>query len=111
MDANANALRHVWLISAFVLVATIAANDTSAAGSATTHRFELHGAATLARDAPQQGNATLRLKASLSPDASATNQQSLQSGARFALAATLAAASLVCYSDTIFRDDFDGDGF
>jgi hypothetical protein len=111
MNANAKTLRHGLLISGFVLVATIAANDASAVESATAHRFELHGTVALAPDAPLQRNATLRLKASLLPDTSATNRQPLQSGARFALTATLAAASLVCYNDTIFRDDFDGDGF
>lgn len=32
-------------------------------------------------------------------------------GTRFRIDAVAAAASLVCYNDTIFRDDFDGDGF
>jgi len=36
----------------------------------------------------------------------------VQEGGGFAMMARLAPASLaVCYSDTIFRDDFDGDGF
>jgi len=32
------------------------------------------------------------------------------SASRFAIAAAAAPASLVCYNDTIFRDDLDGDG-
>ncbi|MGA9334735.1 MAG: hypothetical protein WBV39_10705 [Rudaea sp.] len=111
MNVSANTLRHSWLISGFVVVATFAANDTFAIESATAHRFEVQGTATLVVDPPQQRNATLRLRASLSSDTVAMNTQALQSGARFGLTATLATASLVCYSDTIFRDDFDGDGF
>ena len=38
-------------------------------------------------------------------------QPTLQTGDSFMLTANLAAATLVCYNDTIFRDGFDGDGF
>jgi hypothetical protein len=34
----------------------------------------------------------------------------MQSGDRFVIAATLSAASNVCYADTIFRDGFDATG-
>ncbi len=53
----------------------------------------------------------MSLKAQLSPLAVSVYKAPLQSNTQFALVATLAASSLVCYSDTIFRDDFDGDGF
>jgi hypothetical protein len=32
-------------------------------------------------------------------------------GGAFQMTGVLAAAPMVCYGDTIFRDDFDGDGF
>lgn len=32
-------------------------------------------------------------------------------GGGYALAAVASASNLVCYDDTLFRDDFDGDGF
>jgi len=53
----------------------------------------------------------LRLNAVLTPAAIPAGAPLLQSDGRFALRATLGAASLVCYADTIFRDNFDGDGF
>jgi hypothetical protein len=79
--------------------------------STSAHRYELSGTGTLSRDAPVQQSNNLRLKAMLSPTAIPADAPTLQSDGRFALNATLAAASLVCYADTIFRDDFDADGF
>lgn len=73
--------------------------------------YRLNGAGTLSLDAQVQQNGRLRLKAGLSPGATTAAALELPSGDRFVLAATLAATSLVCYNDTIFRDDFDGDGF
>jgi len=74
-------------------------------------RFELNGAGTLALDSPVQLSGAFRLRAALSPSGIAAETPAIQSNGRFALSASLAAASLVCYSDTIFRDDFDDDGF
>ena len=34
----------------------------------------------------------------------------MQEGGRFVLMARSMAVAQVCYNDTIFRDDFDGDG-
>ena len=51
------------------------------------------------------------VKAMLSASVAAPAAPSIQSNFRFALSGTLAAASLVCYNDTIYRDDFDADGF
>lgn len=93
-------------------IVAIAANCTFAAESASGRRYELSGAGTLSLDAPLQQRDGLRLRATLSPDAAVIDTLVLQSGGRFALTANLAAQSaLVCYNDTIFRDDFDGDGF
>jgi hypothetical protein len=101
-----NSLRH-WFV--FVLAA-IATNYTFATQSSAVHRLELNGSGSLTLDSPVQHNGPLQLKATLSPGALSNDQPTLQTGNRFALTATLAASSLVCYSDTIFRDDFDADG-
>jgi hypothetical protein len=97
----------VVVLATFVSMYT---NGASAADSTVPHRFVLTGSGTLALDAPVQQNGALRLKAMLSA-ATAQAWPVAQSDARFALTGTLAAVSLVCYSDTIFRDDFDADGF
>ena len=69
--------------------------------------------ATLRTDPPVQKSGTFALRAALMPpDAALSAQPPVQEGGGFAMMARLAPASLaVCYSDTIFRDDFDGDGF
>jgi hypothetical protein len=97
-------------ICAIAAFGLFAANYTFAAEPDSAHRYELSGAGELKLDTPVQKSGTLSLKATLTGDHIAYRQP-LQSGVRFALSASLAAASLVCYSDTIFRDDFDGDGF
>ena len=95
-------------IAAFL---AIAANCAFAADSTSAHRYQLDGAGTIALDTLVQYGGGLHLKATLSPSVPAIGTPLLQSSGRFALTATLAAQSLVCYNDTIFRDDFDGDGF
>jgi len=90
---------------------TIAANYTFAA-DAQPHRYALDGTATLSADAPLQRGGALRLRATLAPPYVQTEMQSVQVAGRFALSATLGAERPgICYSDTIFRDDFDADGF
>jgi len=73
------------------------------------YRYEIHGTLTL--DAPVQRNGELCLNATLTPTVRRTDTAVARTSGRFALAATLAARSPVCYSDTILRDDYDGDGF
>ena len=73
--------------------------------------FTLHGTGVVSRDAPVQKSGTLSLKAALSPADVALNEPQLLSESRFSLSEVLSAESMVCYNDTIFRDDFDGDGF
>lgn len=71
-------------------------------------RFQLSGTAHLSPTASPQANARYSLRAQLTaPQASGAF---VQSGARYTLFAALSTASLACYNDTIFRDDFDGDG-
>ena len=76
--------------------------------AANSNRFSLSGEGTLSIQQPAQANDRWQLKASLSPTAVAP---ALRAEGRFALTGVLSAASLVCYNDTIFRNDFDGDGF
>ena len=95
---------------AIAAFASLASNCTFAQNPASAPRFQLNGAGAVTLDAPLQRNAALSLKALLSAKTS-VRQLTLLSGDRFALAANLAAAVQVCYGDTIFRDDFDGDGF
>lgn len=91
--------------------AWIVANGAFAAESTSVHRYELMGSGTLQLDAPVLHNGSLHLQAELTPAASVNTRPVAQSGSSFELAAVLSAQSLVCYNDTIFRDDFDGDGF
>jgi len=102
------ACRALAVASAFVL---IAANAAFAAESTVQHRFELSGSGTLTRDAPLLRNERLQLKAVLAPAGTISAEPTLLSGGGFQIAGTLSASSLVCYNDTIFRDDFDGDGY
>ena len=89
----------------------LAASDALAIDSARAERFELTGSGTLTVDTPTLRLGDLQLKATLSTSAAVPAAPSIQSDARFTLTGTLAAASVVCYNDTIFRDDFDADGF
>jgi hypothetical protein len=76
-----------------------------------THRFALTGSATITRDTPTLRNDTMSLRSYLAPsDAAVANSPIVQDGGRFTLMAKAVAATQVCYNDTIFRDDFDGDG-
>jgi|SRR5450432_317844 len=74
-------------------------------------RFQLLGSGSLQLDQPVQKTGNLRLKAHLTPAGVAlADSVPVQEGGVFALMASLAGASTACYNDTIFRDDFDGDG-
>ena len=95
----------------FTALLGITGNTVFATESTAAQRFQLSGYGTLSLDAPVQKTDYLQLKATLtSKDAALAASPPVQENARFALMATLAASSLVCYNDTIFRDDFDGDG-
>jgi len=98
-------------IASFVAIVSIATKGAFATEPASANRYRIDGAGTIALDVPVQRNGSLRLQAALSPSAPTSGAPALQSTGRFALTATLAAQSLVCYNDTIYRDDFDGDGF
>jgi len=85
---------------------------TNAADRAAPPRFVLAGTAALRLDPPAQRGGGLSLKATLAPAELQTIMPAVLAGNRFALSATLGAEKPgICYSDTIFRDDFDADGF
>jgi len=88
-----------------------AACNALALHSPQSHRFVLSGSGSLTLDTPTLSRGQLQLKAMLSASVTPPPAPTIQSSSRFALSGTLAAASLVCYNDTIFRDDYDGDGF
>jgi len=103
--------RHV-IEAALAAILAIGANYTFAADAGAAHRYALHGTGTLQADAPAQRGGNLRLRAALSPASMQTATPTLLAGGRFALSATLGPDKPgICYSDTIFRDDFDADGF
>jgi len=102
-------LQHAIATSLMVIAFVFAAATASAA--AEELRFQLSGYGTLAFGRPPQTSADMQLKAYLTPkDAAIAALPPLQEGGGFALIASVTATSLVCYADTIFRDDFDADG-
>ncbi len=92
-------------IGIFLLVAVASAS----AVESTEHRFALQGNATVSRDKTPLTAGGFTVRGYLQPGA-ASQQASTQEGSRFALAGHLLAQTQVCYNDTIFRNDFDGDG-
>ena len=75
-------------------------------------RFQLVGSSTLTLDQAVHRGGDLQIKAYLtSTETSSAASSPAQEGGRFSLNALLSTSSIVCYNDTIFRDDFDGDGF
>ncbi|MEO5560714.1 MAG: hypothetical protein ABIO49_12450 [Dokdonella sp.] len=73
--------------------------------------LKLSGSAALKTDQPKQQGDAFALKAYLTPRTAASASTPVQEGGAFAMIGKLAAVPLICYGDTIFRDDFDGDGF
>lgn len=68
------------------------------------HRFVLSGSLTANGPAPMQGSG-IELTSRLSTPGS---DVALQEHGPYALMAKLAVSPMVCYNDTIFRDNFDG---
>ena len=94
----------------FVIAVTFA-SIVAANGTPEEQRFQLADSGTLRLDQSVEKSRDLQLKAYMSPsDFARPPSSSVQKGDRFVLSATLAASSLVCYNDTIFRDSFDGTG-
>ena len=95
-------------VCAIVLLAASAIAGAQAAAP----RFSVSGTATFSADAPAQRGGRYQLRAHLSSQVPgpAVAAPALVGGP-YTLSALASASSLVCYDDTIFRDDFDGDGF
>jgi hypothetical protein len=94
-----------------VLFAALAWSAAFAQNSTSVKQYKLSGSGTLYPDKSTLAEGTLTLRATLqSKDGAIATQPLVQEGGRFALMAKAMAASSVCYNDTIFRDDFDGDG-
>ncbi len=116
MDAHSSSIRcgpQRWRIclSAAAFAMCLSTSVVFAAESTNAERFTLTGSGTLSLDQATQSSGSLKLKAWLTPTGAAlAASPPVQENARFAVMATLAAAPSVCYNDTIFRDDFDGDG-
>jgi hypothetical protein len=113
MDAHSGSIRcGPKFASAVLALATVCTSVTAFADSTSDHRFALAGSAVVTLDQPAQKSGSLTLRAYLVPsDAALSSSPPVQDGGTFALMAKLLTKPSVCYNDTIFRDDFDGDGF
>jgi hypothetical protein len=88
-----------------ILAASIAWGDEAHAA------FQLSGPAELTPAQPVQKGASMELRARIEPgDAAVAALPPVQEGGGFALIARASVPALVCYNDTIFRNDYDGDG-
>ena len=94
----------------FAVLAALAGLNAAVAETAVSPRFQLNGSGRLSPDVPPQTGGTLRLMSTLQALQPRAAPAAL-TGGRYELRAVAAASNLVCYNDTIFRDDFDGDGF
>jgi hypothetical protein len=65
---------------------------------------------TLSRDQPALSDGKLVLRGYLQSRDAPSTAAIVQDGGRFTIMAKAVAVAQVCYNDTIFRDDFDGDG-
>ena len=117
MDARSGSIRcgprggHRFLAGA-ALLGCLTMNVAFAEKSTSAQTLRVTGTATLRADQPVQKAGSLSLKAYLtSKDAAIAAMPPVQEGSSYALIAKLVAKPSVCYNDTIFRDDFDGDGF
>ena len=72
------------------------------------HPFQLFGSASLRSGPPTQAANNFQLTASLSASAAGTVSRAAPAGEGYEMTAKLAFASLVCASDTIFVNGFDG---
>jgi hypothetical protein len=117
MDAHFGSIRcgprrPTIFLAVAALTASVATNVAFAAESTSEQNLRVSGFATLRLHQPAQKTGTLSLKAYLTPkDAALEASPPVQEASGYALMAKLIAKPSVCYNDTIFRNDFDGDGF
>lgn len=95
------------LALAFAAITDAVTNPADAAP-----QFELRVDASRSREVQLQRGGRFELQAEMSVE---LRQPSVApaplAGGGYVLDAIASTSSLVCYNDTIFRDDFDGDGF
>ena len=82
----------------------------TASGAETSQRYTLTGSATLSNDAQTLRGDKLSLRGYLQSTEAPSTAAFVQDGGRFTVMAHAVAVAQACYNDTIFRDDFDGDG-
>ncbi len=75
-----------------------------------TTRFSVEGSASVTRDARVLAGDRFTMRGELVSSDAPSSAPIVQEGGRFVLMARSMAVAQVCYNDTIFRDDFDGDG-
>lgn len=93
-----------------VALSTLACNWVFAAPADSSTSLQLYGSGTLKPDPIAQSNGNFVLRATLQPKDVLLGANPPAHESRFGLRASLTEAAQVCYNDTIFRDDFDGDG-
>ena len=94
------------------LAVIVATNVAFAAESTSSQNLRVSGSGAVRLDQPVQKSGSLSLKAYLTPkDTALATSSPPQEGNGFALMANLASKASACYNDTVFRNDFDGDGF
>jgi len=94
------------------MLALIAAQTALAASDGVTGKYTGSGVGMLRNDARTQSGDRFALRAYLQRrDVTSPALVPVQGDARFVLLAKLAQKPSVCYNDTIFLNDFDGDGF
>ena len=89
----------------------VAVTSTSNAHDGTSDkRFSGYGSGTLTREPATLNDSNFSIRASLLSKESPSTAPIVQENGQFSVMANLVATNQVCYNDTIFRDDFDGDG-
>ena len=102
-------LDHVRL-RAVAVVVLLAACAVAHAQTPPGDRARVRMAAKLTSTSAVQTGGSFVLTARLARNDSA-QRAPMHEGGAFKMTGALVAAPTVCYADTIFRDDFDGDGF
>ena len=105
---------HTWLdhvrLRAVAAVLLFATSTVAHAQTPSGDHAHAQMAATLTSTSAVQTGGSFVLTARLASNNSA-QRAPVHEGGEFKMTGALAAAPTVCHADTIFRDDFDGDGF
>ncbi|MEO6688534.1 MAG: hypothetical protein ABIS07_01720 [Dokdonella sp.] len=108
MSAPVDSTSSRWLVRAIAISIWAAYSATNIA-QASPPSPQVSGSLASKNDQSQRGD-TFVLKAHLVPRAKSASAP-VQEGGAFSMIGKLVSTPTVCYGDTIFRDDFDGDGF